>query len=304
MEILYKNSGYLIVLLSLIVFFAIRIAAVLRIKRSLRQLEYFEADKLTGSFEETKPKFSLNKKSEFGVLLLHGFSSSVNEFSGLIKELEASSINYYAPGLTGFGINDVNQLCNVKYTDWLRDADNAYNILKSVNEKIVILGHSAGGALTLHIAARYNVPHIFLTAPYIIVNRKHKLFHTLFSIPVIYDLIKVINPVVSKSKTRNNHNKKRFVYDAVPIMAVKAVWDLAKSTDLGKLNKSELYLFTGKNDNTVYEEDLLDLFGKSKVKYSHKSYALSGHNILEDKEAESVVKDIMEKLLALVQSGR
>lgn len=250
---------------------------------------------------ETKPRLSLNHNSDTVILLLHGFSSSVHEFDGLIKKLDENKINYYAPILTGFGLADVDLLCRIKYQDWIRDTENAYQLLRSKYKNVLVAGHSAGGALSMWLASKYHLPAIFITSPYVQIKNGHTYIHKLTRSSLLFDLIKLFHPIVSKSKTKNNKGVKRFVFDAVPLAAVKAVWDLTEVIDFKDLNETDVCLFTSVKDNTVIEADLLDLFNRSGIKYKHRSYEASGHNILEDAEKEAVVQELAEDLVKRVK---
>lgn len=272
----------------------------MRVRRAYRQLKYFHPDPATNDFSETKPRFRLNFPSDKVVLLLHGFSSSSNEFDLLIRKFERTGINYYAPQLTGFGLSDLDLLCRIKYNDWIRDAENAYKLLSSLFKEVVVAGHSAGGALALWLAEKYNLSDIYLTAPYALIKKNHRIFHLMTKSPVLFDLFKLFHPVVNKSRTSNSKATRRFVYDTVPLSAVKAVWDLTTSFNFSSLKGTRIWLYVGKRDNTVNETELLKLLDQHKINYILRSFMNSGHNVFEDNQKEEVaiqlLDDIQQKL--------
>lgn len=102
-----------------------------------------------------------NKKKEMGAMkniyILHGWTYTTEKWKPLIKELEK---NYQVkmlkiPGLTA-PLEKVWEIDD--YIEWLN------NILKKEKEKIVLLGHSNGGLISLAYALKYpeNVENLIL----------------------------------------------------------------------------------------------------------------------------------------------
>ena len=96
-------------------------------------------------------EFTLGSNSEIGVLLAHGFEASPNEVRELAEYLAQRNITVYAVRLKGHGTN-VKDLDNAKWQEWYNDYENGYNELSKITKKIVVAGHSLGGAIALRLA--------------------------------------------------------------------------------------------------------------------------------------------------------
>ncbi len=95
--------------------------------------------------------FFIDKKSEIGVLLLHGFTSTPYQFKELAGFLSDKGFTVYAPLIAGHGTSpDI--LANTKVNDWKKSAEKAYNFLKEKVEKIIVIGNSFGGNLAFYLA--------------------------------------------------------------------------------------------------------------------------------------------------------
>ncbi len=101
------------------------------------------------------------KKGKIGCLLLHGFTSTPNEFRFLRDYLTKKNITVYAPLLKGHGTDPI-ELANTNWQDWYKDAKNALDKLKKRCNKIILIGNSAGGNLAVMLAAEENVDGLIL----------------------------------------------------------------------------------------------------------------------------------------------
>ena len=97
------------------------------------------------------PLLPAGKKT--GVLLLHGFTSSLAAVSGLTPILEANGMEYEMPVLRGHGAAP-EALIGVRAQDWYDDAYAALEKLSQRVDKIVIVGLSMGGLTALQLCAR------------------------------------------------------------------------------------------------------------------------------------------------------
>jgi carboxylesterase len=88
-----------------------------------------------------------------GCLLLHGLTSSLATVSNLVPYLEARGIPYAVPTLRGHGTRP-EDLRNVTWQDWYKDAERALDKLLERCELAVVMGLSMGGVVALHLAAQ------------------------------------------------------------------------------------------------------------------------------------------------------
>ncbi len=96
-------------------------------------------------------EFILGNNSEIGVLLTHGFEASPNEVRELAQYLADRNITVYVVRLKGHG-TDIKELDNTKWQEWYKDYENGYDELSKRTKKVVVAGHSLGGALALYFA--------------------------------------------------------------------------------------------------------------------------------------------------------
>jgi carboxylesterase len=95
------------------------------------------------------------KKNRIGILLLHGFTTTPTTFRFFIPKIEALGIPYQAPILYGHGAESPLALKGVYWKEWIAQAVHELNILSARVEKIIIIGHSMGGMIALHLAASH-----------------------------------------------------------------------------------------------------------------------------------------------------
>jgi len=265
-------------------------------KNLLLNEEYFRkfgVNKLTGQFEVAKPVCNFPAGKKMGVLLLHGFSASPQEFRFLIPLLKEKGIPFYAPKLTGFGVNDLTQLQTIRGSVWVRDAVNAYDLLRQNVDAISIVGHSMGGLLGVLVAQQREVKQLILSAPYLIENKNHASKKKLLQFPGMFCLMSLFLPVVKKSTVETNSD--RLVYHSVPLNAIKALWELHKFLNFALL-KLHLSLLAGKLDNTSNMQLNEAILSKNGISFTTYEFEKSGHNILEDIEKEKVAKRVVDLL--------
>jgi carboxylesterase len=162
--------------------------------------------------EEGRP-FSTKGTSGVGCLVMQGFTGTVGSIRYYAEQLAAKGLSVEAPRLTGHGTRwqDVNQ---ARYTDWIRDAEQAYQLLASQCDKVFVTGLSMGGTLILYLAEHHpeiagvipvNAP-VFMTdkrAPFLPI-----LKHLIASTPAIAsDIMEpgVIEPAYDRTPTAGAH---------------------------------------------------------------------------------------------------
>jgi carboxylesterase len=89
-----------------------------------------------------------------GVLLLHGYTSSLRAVDGLVPRLEHAGIPYRMPTLRGHGTS-FEDLRGVTAADWYADAEAALLDLAPHVDQVAIVGLSMGGLVALDLAAHH-----------------------------------------------------------------------------------------------------------------------------------------------------
>ncbi|HNZ27351.1 MAG TPA: alpha/beta fold hydrolase [Spirochaetota bacterium] len=106
------------------------------------------------NFEESGKPVSINNGSDVGILIIHGFTSTVSSMKYMIEGFNKAQYNIEAPRLSGHGSRWEN-LNKVKYTDWILDAENALLKLKNISKKVFVFGLSMGGTISLYLAENH-----------------------------------------------------------------------------------------------------------------------------------------------------
>lgn len=96
----------------------------------------------------------IDKNSEIGVLLIHGFSSTNHQFKALAKYLSDNGLTVYAPLVAGHGTSPA-EFAKSTGQDWADSVEKAYLELKAKCKTIFILGNSFGGNLAFNLINKY-----------------------------------------------------------------------------------------------------------------------------------------------------
>jgi carboxylesterase len=88
-----------------------------------------------------------------GVVVLHGFTGNPNSTRPLGQRLAAEGYRVEVPRLPGHGTN-VRDLGRTRYGDWVAAAERTVEEVAAETDRLVLVGLSMGGTLTLDIAAR------------------------------------------------------------------------------------------------------------------------------------------------------
>ena len=89
-----------------------------------------------------------------GVLVLHGFTGNPGSMRGLAEAGVAAGFHVEMPQLAGHG-TAMEDMIPTRWADWSRDANAAYQTLAKRVSKVVVMGLSMGGSLTLWVGAEH-----------------------------------------------------------------------------------------------------------------------------------------------------
>lgn len=224
--------------------------------------------------------------NEIAILLIHGFTGSPAELRLLGQFLNSNGYTVYAPLLAGHG-KTPEEMELTDRNDWWNSVLDGYNLLKSKGyEKIIAIGLSMGGTLSLKLAMeRPLIAVIPIAAPIYV----HSKFIGLAR------WIKYIKHFQDK-KGKNAEIEQYIVsYDKTPIACVESLHSLIKDVK-GQLPTLEipLLIMQGKKDETVRWKSARYIYDNvsSKVK-ELKWYDNSTHIMTLDQERETVFKDIL-----------
>ncbi len=116
----------------------------------------FSKEKSVGEpfFLDSKIKSSSRIKKT-GIILTHGYKSAPKEVESLAKFLNGFGFKVYAPRLKGHGTAPIN-IHDTSWEDWYYSLQRGYAALDNVCSKIILVGFSTGGLLSLLSCARKN----------------------------------------------------------------------------------------------------------------------------------------------------
>lgn len=224
-----------------------------------------------------------------GVLLLHGFTSSVKTVDGLLPYLEKEGLPVERPILRGHGKRP-EFLVGVTYRDWIDDAKTALDALLARCDKAVVVGLSMGGLVALELGMRYPekiaavvavAPALRFTSP--LVPLVPYLNHVLRYFPAP-------NAFVGKELSKESENYPRF-----PVSAFASLYEFTKTveTRLPCFDRPLLILQHRKNQVTHPKGAKIIYDKVSSTQKELVWFERSGHEMMQDLEKESVFRAVM-----------
>ena len=113
---------------------------------------------------------SVQKKTKFSVLYLHGFTASGREGEPVHRDIaKALGANLYIPRLYGHGLEEMEPMLGFNNEDFWESGKEALAVAKQLGEKVIVLGTSHGGALSLSLATDPDIAALCLFGPNIAV---------------------------------------------------------------------------------------------------------------------------------------
>jgi carboxylesterase len=230
------------------------------------------------------------KRETIGVLLLHGFTSHLNTVNGLCPYLEEADVQYRMPILRGHGTR-YQDLRGVTARDWYVDAERALIDLWNHVDRVVVVGLSMGGLVALELAMRHPDKIAGVAAVAAALKFKDPLASMT---PYLAKLVKYwpspesFNDLTLKV---NCKNYPRFATDAF-----SSLWDYSQEI-ASRLREVHvpIRILQSKKDQIIAPEAANIIY--EKVSSTNREiiwYHKSGHEMMQDCEAEAVFRDLME----------
>ncbi len=220
--------------------------------------------------------------------------------------LQTMGISYYAPVMTGYGLDDFRLLYQIKPDDWRRDAALAYELLATFADEVSVVGHSTGANLALYIASKYPVRNLISVQPTLAPSVRDQKFKKLVNSPFIGSLFRMAMPVFVKPIRRRDPIRgdtldpasagKGFSYRALPLQSLRTLWSLQDETPVSGLNYKHMHYFYGTQDLTVNNQASIDKLVQHGNDFTCHAFDHSAHNILEDFDRAQVTSEMAEIL--------
>ena len=113
-----------------------------------------------------------------GCLLIHGFTGTPFEMRELGQHLAKQGFSVLAPRLFAHATSQ-EDLHRARWPDWVASVEDGYDLLRGVSDRIIPVGLSMGGVLTILAAARFEVSGaVFMSTPYNPPDARMPLLHT------------------------------------------------------------------------------------------------------------------------------
>ena len=235
-----------------------------------------------------KAKSIFIKKSATGILMLHGFTASPNDFKHYADRLSSQKYTVSVPLLKGHG-TDAEDLLQVSWHDWFNDVKQAYFQLSNHCQKIIVVGQSIGGTLALHLASHYKTDGLVLLAPGLFFKNKATVAIPLISKIKKY-LVKTDGPDIMNPVSRRN----ALSYSKIPTRSVNEVARLFKhvKADLGEVYSPVLIFHSIKDHVIEYKSSIYIFENISSEKKRLQTLYNSYHVLSLDNEKNIILQEI------------
>jgi carboxylesterase len=238
------------------------------------------------------PVPALPRYGKLGVLLLHGYTSSLRTVDGLVPLLEEAQLPYRMPLLRGHGTT-YEDLRGVTSRDWYADAEAALLDLASEVDRVAVVGLSMGGLVALELA----MSHPDLVAATVTVAAALRFRDPLAGLtPLIAKVVKTWpspNSFNDLSLKVNCENYPRFTTDSFASLYEYAHQIEARlpevTTPVCVLQSKRDQVVAPVAANVIYERV------SAPCREIH-WFGRSGHEMMQDLEADAVFASIMTYL--------
>jgi carboxylesterase len=255
----------------------------------------------TPQHQEPQGPLHSTKSPVIGVLLVHGLNGCQSDMAEIEEVLQARGIITTNMLLPGHGVH-VRELVPLGWEDWAQAVREELKLLKQRCDVVFLVGHSLGGALSLHVAAHEEVAGIVsMCAP----------LHMHPWLKPMVGFIKYFTPLFPTlgDDVRNREVRrqlKRDVYRWTPLSPVYSMLQFLPKLreELPQINAPAL-IMTSKHDHVVPARDGHEIYRRigSREKYLitfHRSY----HMVMVDHDREEVIAKTAAFILRLASKAR
>lgn len=230
----------------------------------------------------------MSDKRPLGVLILHGFTGSLDTVRPVVPVAERLGLPYRMPVLRGHGTT-YHDLVGVTQHDWVADAEAALLDLLNEVDHVICVGLSMGGLVSLNLAAKHPqaIDSLVLITPAL-----------RFSDPLtsLTPVLKLIFPFWNSPNSFNDMTlaKASTNYPKFATKTFSKLLDFAGETErLLKQIKTPTLVLYSKKDQIVHPitvKLIEDKLGSPEKQVLY--FETSGHEMLMDCESEKVVEAI------------
>ena len=234
----------------------------------------------------------MSEKQPLGVLILHGFTGSLDTVRAIVPRVERLGWPYRMPLLRGHGTR-YEDLVGVTREDWITDANAALDELLGECERVVVVGLSMGGLVALNLAMRREsaIAGLVLIAP--ALRFADPLTHLTPLLKLLFTFWDSPSSFADKQlEATTCTNYKKF-----PTATFSQLLDLANETErkLPTCRVPAVGLFT-RRDTVVHRIVASLLAEKLAGPFKAIWFERTGHEMLQDVEADAVADAVGEAI--------
>ena len=238
-------------------------------------------------------------KEPYGMLIVHGFTSSLDCVNGLEPPIKALGLPTRMPVLRGHGAESPEALRGVTWHDWVTDAKAALKDLLMEVDRAIVFGHSMGGLVALTLAADHPdvIDSIIVAAAAVQLASPFAPGRPLrFLAPLVARLIKKVDmpptyagPALAQYDTN---------YAWAPIDAAASLLEFAEVTRrrLPEVRIPTL-IMQSRRDTTVAPESAEIIYDRIATSPDQKRivwFEVTEHEMFRDCECESTIKIVVD----------
>jgi esterase/lipase len=224
---------------------------------------------------------SEQKKTEYALVYLHGFSAGPKEISPVLETLaEQFKMNVYFSRLSAHGLEN-GLMLDLTSDQLFQDAEEAYTIAKKIGDNIIIVGTSTGASLAVWLASRHkDIDSLVLISPNFGISDPKGI---LAAGPLGNWIARlVVGPYYEWKPKYENQDK--FWTTRYSVNGVRAMTDVIREVenlDLAKIQTPSLVLWTAQDTvvNIQKALNILKTLGstqKTFVEFSTPEHVLAG----------------------------
>jgi len=224
------------------------------------------------------------------VLLIHGFTGHHSSLGVVESYLKQQGYRYEYPILAGHGTRP-EDLADKRWSDWQEDVEGAYQKLRQSHDRIVIIALSMGTLLALQLASKHqgHVAGLVLLSPAIkFMNRLAPLT------PLVQPLVRRFPfPGKNKFSTAEGAAADRG-YQWFPTAAYRSYWEQTRSIlSIAATVTVPTRIIHSRADNVADPRGATSLAAALGGPHELFWHEHSGHELLLDVEAESVLEEVV-----------
>jgi carboxylesterase len=236
----------------------------------------------------------LQTKPVIGVLLVHGLNGSRSDFREMETKLRARGMVVVNMLLPGHG-SKVSDLVGTGWNDWAAAVSSELNALKQSCDVVFLVGHSLGGALSLHVASQEEIAGIVsICAP---LHMQPWLLRAVRVAKYLTPLLPTVREDVRDREARRRYRRDNYRWTAMrPVESLLQYLPQLRE-ELARVTAPAL-IVTSIHDHVVPARDGREIYRRIGSQEKHLvTFHRSYHVVMKDHDGD----ELYEKTLAFIQ---